>query len=203
MNTQEIIQRIVQQGTAPVGCVACTVTAVDKTARTCDCDPLNEDAPILGVNLQANQQAKFGVVQFPRVGSFVVVGFLSDGMAGAVLLTDDVESVEVVISEDTARAVLDEQGVRINMADSISVELNSDGIIMNGGELGGLVKVEDVTTRLNIIEKDINALKKALTGWTPVPQDGGSALKAGVNSWAGKSLQLSKRGDYENEKVKQ
>ena len=109
----------------------------------------------------------------------------------------------MVISEDTARAVLDEQGVRINMADSISVELNSDGIVMNGGELGGLVKVEDVTTRLNIIEKDINALKKALTGWTPVPQDGGSALKAGVNSWAGKSLQLSKRGDYENEKVKQ
>lgn len=203
MNTQEIIQRIVRQGAPPVGCVACTVTAVDKTARTCDCDPLNEDAPIPGVNLQANQQAKFGVVQFPRVGSFVIVGFLSDGMAGAVLLTDDVESVEVVISEDTARAVLDDQGVRINMADSISVELNSDGIVMNGGGLGGLVKVEDVTARLNIIEKDINALKKALTGWTPVPQDGGSALKAVVSSWAGKSLQLSKRGDYENEKVKQ
>ena len=47
---------------------------------------------------------------------------------------------------------------------------------MNGGSLGGLVKVEDITTRLNLIEKDINKLKQAFTSWSPVPQDGGAAL---------------------------
>ena len=191
------------QGGRQTVSLVCTVDAVDKDARTVDCTPLDEGAPLLGVNLQANQESKVGVVSFPRVGSFVVVGFVADGSAGVVLLTDDVESVEVVISDDTARVTMDEDGVRVEVGDDTTAELTKDGIVFNGGDLGGLVKIEDLTKQINAIEKDINALKNVFTVWKPLPQDGGAALQTAAGTWAGQKLTLTKRGDYENEKVKQ
>ena len=201
-NIADIIRQMAQGGRQTVSLV-CTVDAVDKDARTVDCTPLDEGAPLLGVNLQANQESKVGVVSFPRVGSFVVVGFVADGSAGVVLLTDDVESVEVVISDDTARVTMDEDGVRVEVGDETTAELTKDGILFNGGDLGGLVKVEELTKQINAIEKDINTLKNVFTGWVTVPQDGGAALKTAATTWAGQTLTLTKRGDYENEKVKQ
>lgn len=152
--------RKMAQGGRPTVSLMCTVDKVYKDTRTVDCTPLDEGAPLLGVNLQANQGSNFGVVSFPRVGSFVVVGFVAEGSAGVVLLTDDVESVEVVVSDKTTRAVLDEDGARIYVGEETSAELTADGVVLNGGKLGGSVKVEELTTRLNTIEKDINALKK-------------------------------------------
>ena len=187
MNIATMIKQLATQGGNGTGFTVGTVTAVDKETRTVDVQPLNEDAPLLGVNLQANQGSTVGVVQIPRKDSFVMVGYVADGAAGMVILCDDIEEVQVVIKDtDTASVVVDENGVT-----------------MNGGKLGGMVKVEDITTRLNLIEKDINKLKQAFTSWTPVPQDGGAKLKTGVASWAGSRLTESKRGDYENEKVKQ
>lgn len=201
-NIADIIRQMAQGGRQTVSLV-CTVDAVDKDARTVDCTPLDEGAPLLGVNLQANQESKVGVVSFPRVGSFVVVGFVADGSAGVVLLTDDVERVEVVISDDTARVTMDEDSVRVEVGDETTAELTKDGIVFNGGDLGGLVKVEELTKQINAIEKDINTLKNIFTGWVTVPQDGGAALKTAATTWAGQTLTLTKRGDYENEKVKQ
>lgn len=187
MGIAEMIRQLAQGG-QQLGCIVCKVTAVDKTARTVDVEPLDEDAPILGCNLQANQGSTFGVVQIPRVDSYVVVGFLTGVAAGVVLLCDDVESVEVVVKDK----------------DTGSVVVSEDGVVMNGGSLGGLVKVEDLTDRLNIIEKDINKLKKVFSSsWIPSPQDGGAALKAAAASWAGAQLTETQRSDYENEKVKQ
>ena len=75
-------------------------------------------------------------------------------------------------------------------------------IVINGGKLGGLINIEQLTAKLNAIEDDINSLKTAMSGWTPVAQDGGAALKASVSTWSGQPLSKSKRGDYEDEKVK-
>lgn len=75
-------------------------------------------------------------------------------------------------------------------------------IVINGGKLGGLINIEQLTKNLNTIEDDINSLKKVMSGWAPVSQDGGAALKASISTWAGQTLTKSKRGDYEDEKVK-
>ena len=78
-----------------------------------------------------------------------------------------------------------------------------DEIVLNGGTLGGLVKVGELTERLNLIEKDINSLKQKLSGWTPVPNDGGSALKTALSSYTSESLKETQVRDIENERVKQ
>lgn len=234
-NIKEAIRQLAQDGRQTVSLV-CTVDAVDHTARTVDCTPIDESAPLLGVNLQANQESAFGIVAFPKVGSFVVVGFIAEGSAGVVLLTDEVESLEVVISESTARISVDETGVRVAMGDNTAAELTAEGItltsgsdtsaeltttgitlksgddtsaeltatgiILNGGSFGGMVKVEQLTERINAIENDINQLKTVFSGWVPVPQDGGAALSAASVAWAGSLLTLTGRSDVENEKVK-
>lgn len=200
-NIKETIRQLAQGGLQNVSLV-CTVDAVDKTARTVDCTPLDESAPLLGVNLQANQGSAFGVVTFPKVGSYVVVGFVADGAAGVVLLTDEVESVEVVISDETARISVDQDGVRMLIGGDTSAELTKEGIALNGGGFGGTVKVEELTEHINTIENDINELKNIFSAWVAVPQDGGAALSALVANWAGDILTLTRRGDYENEKVK-
>ena len=200
-NIQDAIRQLAQGGRQTVSLV-CTVDAVDKDARTVDCTPLDEGAPLLGVNLQANQGSKFGIVVFPRVGSYVVVGFVADGSAGVVLLTDDVESVEVVISESTARIEADEEGVHVRMGDDTSAELTGEGVILNGGSFGGMVKAEQLAQRINAIEKDINTLKNVFSAWVTTPNDGGAALKLAAAAWAGSLLTLTQRSDYENGKVK-
>jgi len=78
-----------------------------------------------------------------------------------------------------------------------------DEIVLNGGTLGGLVKVGELTDRLNLIEKDINSLKQKLSSWTPVKNDGGSALKAVLSSYTSESLKETQVKDIENERVKQ
>lgn len=198
-NLRNIIRQLAQPDGETVALV-CTVDAVDKSARTIDCSPINEGAPLLGVNLQANQGADFGLCLFPEIGSFVVVGFIADGAAGVVLLTEKIESAEIVIADTSA--VMDADGVRIDVGD-ISAHLDKKAVTFNGGDLGGLVKVEDLTKRLNLIENDINKLKTAFSTWVVAPQDGGAALKTAAGSWFGSQLTTTKRGDYENKKVTQ
>jgi hypothetical protein len=217
-NIKEAIRQLAQGDRQTVSLV-CTVDAVDHAARTVDCTPIDESAPLLGVNLQANQESRFGIVAFPKVGSFVVVGFIADGSAGVVLLTDEIESLEVVISESTARLSVDETGVRVAMGDNISAELTAtgitlnggsdtsarltaEGITLNGGNFGGVVKVGQLIERINAIENDINNLKTVFSTWVAVPQDGGAALSAASAAWASSMLTPTLRSDVENEKVK-
>lgn len=198
------LRNIIRQLAQPDGetvALVCIVDEVYKDTRTIDCTPIKEGAPLLGVNLQANQEATYGLCVFPEKGSYVIVGFVADGAAGVVLTTEKIESAEVVIGDNSA--IIDADGCRIKTA-NMSANINADDIIFNGGKLNGLVKIDDLTKRLNIIEKDINNLKKVFaSGWTPVSQDGGAALKTAALAWSGSTLTETKRSDYENEKIKQ
>ncbi len=182
MTIQDAIRYMAGAGRELYGKV-CTIDAVDEAARTVDCTPIDESAPLLGVNLQANQQSEDGIVAFPAVGSYVVVSFLSESVA-VVVLAEKVEKIVLKIGATTAEVV--------------------DGeITLNGGTLGGLVVSQKTTDKLNAIEGDLNELKTILTAWVPVLQDGGGALKAAVSSWAGQQITPTVATDLENDKIVQ
>ena len=183
----------------------CTVDTVDKDVRTVDCTPIDEGAPLLGVNLQANQESKFGVVVFPRVGSYIVVGFVAEGSAGVVLMTDDIESIEVVVSDDSSRMVIDENGARIDVGDNISVEVTKDGVVLNDGSLGGMVKLQELNSNLDQLKSYVETMKTAIsTGLNAV---GASTAASGAAGAAAFDLAMSAAlisfQDMENKKVKQ
>lgn len=203
-NIADAIRRMAQGGRQTVSLI-CTVDAVDKEARTVDCSPLDESAPLLGVNLQANQGSKFGVVIYPRVGSYVVVGFMSDGAAGIVQMTDDIESIEIVVSDKTSRVLIDDERVRIDVDQETSAELSKDGIVLNGGSLRGLVKIAELEDNLNQLKTYVETLKSATSsGINAVGVSTAANGPAGAATFDGAmaSANISFK-NMENEKVKQ
>jgi hypothetical protein len=77
-----------------------------------------------------------------------------------------------------------------------------DEVYLRGEAEGGLVKVNDLVTKLNNIESDLNTLKTAFSSWVVVPSDGGAALKAITATWSGQQLTQTTVNDLENDNVK-
>lgn len=98
-------------------------------------------------------------------------------------------TIVVMMSEYTAPFVAKYSGV--------------DSITMLGGDLKGLVKVDDLVTQLNNLENDITNLKNAFTTWAVVPSDGGSALKLASASWAASPIINTQASDLENTNITQ
>jgi len=201
-NIKDAIRKLAQQDGETVALV-CTVDAVDKKARTIDCTPVNEDAPLLGVNLQANQGSDFGLVIYPEKGAFVVVGFMADGAAGLMLATDKIESAEMVIGETAA--AIDAEGVRVKTA-KMSADINKEDIIFNGGELDGLVIIQKLTDKLNELKDTVNSLINAYNNHTHITTATVGTGPAGTISPTTSKAQTAKsfkKSDYENTKIKQ
>lgn len=200
------LRNIIRQLAQPDGetvALVCTVDEVDKTARTIDCTPINEGAPLLGVNLQANQEADFGLCLFPEKGSFVVVGFVADGAAGVVLLTEKIESAEIVIGGTSA--VLDADGVRIN-TEKMSAHINRENIIFNGGGLDGLVVIQKLTDKLNELKDTVNDLITKYNSHIHTTTATVGTGPVGVISPTTSTATAAKafvKSDYENIKIKQ
>jgi len=76
-----------------------------------------------------------------------------------------------------------------------------DKVHLRGDQLGGLIKVEDLVTRLNNVENDLNDLKTVFNSWTPVSQDGGAALKTAAGTWFGSQIETTEKSHIENTNV--
>lgn len=88
------------------------------------------------------------------------------------------------------------------MTGYVSMFSEVDSIALNGESFDGLVKVKELTTKINTLENDINTLKAAFSSWVTVPNDGGAALKAIAATWYGSSLTPTVQTDIENTTIK-
>ena len=85
---------------------------------------------------------------------------------------------------------------------SISMAMSENGIIFNEAARNSfMTDINKLVEKVNIIEKDINALKDVFTNWTPVPQDGGGALKGGVAAWSGQTITKTTVDDLKDETI--
>ena len=84
----------------------------------------------------------------------------------------------------------------------VLLQEETDEIVINGGELGGLVKIEELTEKINTIEKDLNNVKNAFKQWVVAPNDGGAALKTATATWASQTIQETKKSDIEDDKIR-
>ena len=124
------------------------------------------------------------MVAYPKVGSQVICNCLYNNIGDSFVIS--IEQIEEVVIRFT----------------DISLVMNQDGVVFNGGDLLGMVKVKDLVTQLNTIEQDLNILKGLFAGWTPAPMDGGAVLKGLTATWAGQQITPTIIKDLENEKVK-
>ena len=175
MDTYAEIARAIKAMTGGNGGTA-LFTAEVKSVEGETCTVLVGELEVPDVLLTpADEGADGKLVITPKVGSQVTVADLSGG---------ELRQLAVV-----------------HWGEVEKISLTADSIELNGGDNGGLVKIEALTDKINNIEKDINKLKQAFTTWVPVPQDGGASLKSGVASWAAQQLVQTQVSDLEDDKI--
>lgn len=151
-----------------------TVTAVDTQNYTCDVVTDDEDE-LPGVLYKSAECGVVDVVFEPAINSRVLIMQLADSDEWVVLKCGAVSNIFI----------------------------NAPQINFNNGSLGGLVKVADLVSKINVLENDINAIKTVFKSWVIVPSDGGAALKTLAATWANATLTKTVKADLENTKIKQ
>lgn len=187
MNLRQAIQQMAMSG-AELYCKVCTVDAVNEDARTIDCTPIDEGAPLLGVNLQADQEQEVGVVQFPAEGSDVVVAFLSANVAVVVLTTEvtktmlTVGNTEAVVEDNSVTLATEKVSVEIKDktakidVDGTTVEFDGNTTTFNGGS-ETMANATDLKKQLEKMSKRIDGIMDAIKNAVAIPQDGGTGLQ--------------------------
>lgn len=171
---KSLLREITKDRTVEIYSVLCSVDSVDHSERTIDATPLNGDAQIFNVRLQSEINSNIGLCIFPVIGSVVIVTFMNK-LTGFVSTFSEIDKILI----DTTNEV-----------------------IFDGGSNGGLVKVTELTNKINVLENDINTLKTLLSAWVPVPTDGGASLKATLSTYFSQTITPTIKTDIENDKIK-
>lgn len=117
------------------------------------------------------------------------------------ILAKPVKGSMVLMADLSGGELRDLVIIALSEIDTLTVKFAGD-VVVNEGKNDGLVKVIELTQKLNAIEKDINNIKQVFKSWSPVVYDGGAALKAAATSWAGQALQETKQDDIEDKRIK-
>ena len=104
-------------------------------------------------------------------------------------VVDSYDNYLVVLPKEGSTVVFVQMAVKTG---SNTVEVNSDGIVLNGGDLGGLIKIEQLTQKLNNLVRAFNAHTHTVT----VGSSSGTA--APITSQAARF----NKNDYQDTKVK-
>lgn len=84
----------------------------------------------------------------------------------------------------------------------IAMTSDADSIQLLDGSYGGLIKIDELVTKLNTLEQDLNALRDQFDTWVVVPNDGGAALKALLSpTWTVPQLTETEKEDLENTEI--
>lgn len=166
----------------------CKVKSVDETTHTCVVEPIGGGVPYYDVRINASATNEVnGLVCIPDIDSEVIISPLNnDAHAWAITKFSKVKKW------------------RLNTVSNGVIELDINGnIILNGGSLGGVPKVNPLLSKINALETSMNQLKTILgVTWIVTPNDGGAALKVAASTWAGASITPTTLSDLENTKVK-
>lgn len=169
----------------------CTVDAVDEEARTIDCTPIDEGAQLIGVNLQANQSEKVGIVSLPAVGSEVVVGFINPAVAVAVLTMEVTKTIltigdtEITVADNAVSLVTKKVKADIS-GDTLKFDVNGTTLEMDGNKTvwnGGSETTANATNlkqELTKMSARIDGIIQAITASAVAPMDGGATYKANM-----------------------
>lgn len=190
MNLRQAIQQMAMSG-AELYCKVCTVDAVNEDARTIDCTPIDEGAPLLGVNLQADQEQEVGVVQFPAEGSDVVVAFLSANVAVVVLATEITKTIltigdtETIVEDNSVTLTTKSVSVEVKDktakidVDGTTVEFDGNTTTFNGGS-ETMANATNLKQQLTTMSGRIDAIINAISSAPIAPMDGGATFKASM-----------------------
>lgn len=110
--------------------------------NTCDVSPLDGSAPYKKVRLHTADASQGGFWHTPKVGSVVLIAEINKTDA-AVVMYSEIEQSEIKIGDTTA-------------------VINDEVIVINGGDKGGLVNINELKAELNKSKARIDAIIQIL-----------------------------------------
>lgn len=141
-----------------------------------------------------------GLLVVPAVGSIILVADISCGNLRELCAVGYSEVASVRFHQGKTTLTANAETVTAEVGAS-KLRIEDGQITLDDGANHGLVKVEDLITKINAVERSINELKTLFSRWKPVPQDGGAALQETAASWAGSPLKITQQADIENPKI--
>lgn len=168
-------------GKGEVHTIVCAVDSLNESARTCNVTSVNTKSELSFNDVQLMAGVNDGFLLVPAVGSEVIVTY-STITDPYISMFSELDKVLLIVGD-------------------YAIQMTSDGVAINGDEFGGLVKIQDLVTKLNNLENDINTLKTAFNSWVTVPNDGGAALKTAAATWYASQLTNTTVNDLENETI--
>ena len=173
----EKLKAVVQKG---IVCDVLILTAQVKSVGEMTCTVCIDDLELTDVRLRAvvNTETEQLLIK-PKTGSYVLIADLSGGSFSkfAVISYSEIESVNLKIGEQT-------------------LLINKDGFVLNGGDFGGLIKIQELTNKLNELVKAFNAHTHT------VATQGTAAAQSGTAAPVTSQAQTFSESDYEDKKVK-
>ncbi|WP_455592931.1 hypothetical protein [Bacteroides sp.] len=164
-----------------------TVKEVDEEEYTCIVE--REGAPELHdvrLNAVIDKEVKDCFRVIPAKGSYVLVLSMGEATEGVIIGTSLIDRVTIQTGD-------------------VMMNVSADGVVMNGGKLGGMIDIAKLTDKVNELADTFNnhthtiPVGGVVTAGSPSSQT--SSAPVTVPAVTSKAKKLNK-GDYEDEKVK-
>ena len=197
----ESIQRITGTQLADkIAIYSATVDIVDLAARTCTVTTLSSQGEMTIEGVQLMASVDDGLLLVPVIDSTVIVTYTTFNKP-FISLFSAIEKAVLIVGDNNVSFEMDNLGILLEIANTkLSVK---DGITQfNDGSLGGLVKIIDLTTKLNNLENKVNALLSAFNTHTHIlTLTSGTGTAAPTTSPVTGTLTPTVRGDIEDTKI--
>jgi hypothetical protein len=125
---------------------------------------------------------------------------------GSVIRRPAIESlalIAIIGKEDVDTIMIDcdvlEQ-IELTDQTGFKVDLNAGQMTVNGDSFSGIVKAPELKEQIDKNTKILELIQQVFNSWTPIPEDGGGALKSLVNQFT--SLQRADLSNIENQVIK-
>lgn len=151
--------------------------------------------------IEVKEYIQDGIVQSPRVDSRVLIGYDNE---------NDPFYIRVYDPFYIGISTIDGNGIFLqtdNTQDRIitTITLENDTVRLNGGEFGGLIKIQELTDKLNKLTQDFNNLVNLFNNHTHITTATvGATPTPGVitpTSTKGQQTSSFNKDDYENKTV--
>lgn len=186
MTIAEIIKQLSGDQNAKLYSQIATVKSVDEQKRVCDVELISDGIEFFDVRIMAENDQSKGVAIIPKKDSFVVVTFISKNLA-FISAFSEIEKIVVDFPEISGEVT--------------DIKIKNTKIVLNDGNNDGIVKVKELTQKINNIENLLNNVLTALKGTTIALAPSGSFPLSPIFSGF-QNVVVTQKSDIENSDIK-
>ena len=178
-----------------------SVDSVNESNRTCTVTSISSKGSVTIENVLLMSSIDDGILLVPTIGSPVFVLYSTFNQP-FVALFSGLDKILLVAGENNASIQVDKDGLKLEIGNT-KVNLSKDLTQFNDGGLGGLVKVVELTQKLNNLESKVNSLITAFNSHVHTGVTTGAGASGTTLTTVTGTLTPTQRADIENTKIKQ